>query len=96
VNNEIFAVWLASVVVDASPACAQTRISGDMGAQRVDVPSSLAPVDTLILGRAATRFGIPNFSPGTLSAVAIVADEFSGFVTVGHSGIGARNHFDVN
>jgi hypothetical protein len=95
VNNETFAVLLASVV-DASPACAPTLIGGDTGTQTVDVPSSLAPVHTLIVGHTATRFGTPSFSPRTLGVVQDIAVDFGGFVTVGNSGIGTCDHVDVS
>jgi hypothetical protein len=78
-----------------NPLMAQTVIIGDAGVEVVDVPPTiLGTIDTLVLGNTATGDGTLNFSGGTLDINH--AGGYSGYLTVGNSGIGTFNHSNAD
>ena len=76
----------------SNPVAGQTVIIGDTTTETVFVPgSTITPVDILILGNTASGNGTLNFSGGTLTLDQSIAGGYSGYVTVGNSGVGTIN-----
>ena len=78
----------------ANPLMAQTVIIGDTSTETVVVPgSTITPVDTLILGNTASGEGTLFFSGDSLDITH--SSGYSGYVTVGNSGVGTINQSNV-